>query len=222
LPHDRSAFTQGLLIHAGAYYESTGMQGQSSLRHVDIESGKVLRRVDLERPHFGEGLALVGEELFQLTWTEGKAFVYDVFSFRRVRELSYAGEGWGLCFDGVHLVMSDGSDRLTFRDPRTFAVVRELSVTAAGKPLRRLNELECVGETIYANVWTTEEIAAIDRAGGRVTAMIDASGLLTPAEDRGTDVLNGIAHDKRSGRFFITGKYWPKVFEVEFVDAGPK
>lgn len=219
LPHDPKAFTQGLLIHAGAFYESTGMQGQSTLRHVEIDSGKVLRRLDLAPALFGEGLARVGDRLVQLTWTTRKALVYDIFSFQKVGELAYDGEGWGLCFDGDHLVMSNGSDRLTFRDAHTFAVVRELPVTRAGKPLRRLNELECVGDTVYANVWTTETIVAIDARSGRVTAEIDAAGLLTPEEERGTDVLNGIAHDERSGHFFITGKYWPKMFEVEFVET---
>jgi glutaminyl-peptide cyclotransferase len=217
LPHDPRAFTQGLVIHAGAFYESTGMQGQSTLRQVEIDSGKVLRRLDLDRNLFGEGLAQVGDRLVQLTWTTQKALVYEILTFRRVGELTYAGEGWGLCFDDQHLVMSNGSDRLTFRDPNTFAVVRELPVKRGAQPVHRLNELECVGDTVYANVWTSDMIVAIDPVSGRVTAEIDASGLLTPEEDRGTDVLNGIAYDKRSGHFFLTGKYWPKVFEVEFV-----
>lgn len=219
LPHDRTAFTQGLLIHAGALYESTGMKGRSTLRHVEPESGKVLRRIDLDPAFFGEGLARVGDRLVQLTWTSRKAFVYDMLSFRKVGELAYDGEGWGLCFDGDHLVMSDGSDRLTVRDPETFAVLREIPVTLSRKPQKHLNELECVDGAVYANVWTTEKIVRIDPRDGRVTAEIDAGGLLTPEEDRGTDVLNGIAYDKRTGHFFITGKYWPKMFEVEFVPA---
>ncbi len=218
LPHDPTAFTQGLAIHAGSFYESTGMQGQSTLRHTEIDTGRVLRRVDLPASLFGEGLAVVGDQLVQLTWTTKKALVYEIFTFRKVGEYTYEGEGWGLCFDEPHLVMSNGTDRLTFRDPHTFAVVRELGVTHSGKPLRRLNELECVGNTVYANVWTTETIVAIDADSGRVTAEIDASGLLTPEEERGTDVLNGIAYDKRSGHFFLTGKYWPKMFEVELVE----
>jgi glutaminyl-peptide cyclotransferase len=216
LPHDPGAFTQGLLISGGAFYESTGMQGQSSLRHVDIETGKVLRRVDLEDRYFGEGLALVEDRLIQLTWTTGKAFVYSPFDFRKTGELEYQGEGWGLCFDGEHLVMSNGSDRLAFRHPQTFALVRERAVTHTGRALKHLNELECVDGKVYANVWMTERIVAIDPRSGQVTADIDASGLLTPAEDKGTDVMNGIAFDRRNGHFFITGKYWPKVFEVTF------
>lgn len=218
LPHDTGAFTQGLLISGGAFYESTGMEGQSSLRHVDIETGKVLRRLDLDKTYFAEGLARVDDRLIQLTWSSGKAFVYNLLDFKKIGEHDYEGEGWGLCYDGKHLVMSDGSDRLTFRDPQSFAVVRELRVAHTGRPLRRLNELECVGDTVYANVWTTEKIVAIDTATGQVTAEIDASGLLTREDDEGTDVMNGIAHDKRSGHFYITGKYWPKVFEVQFVD----
>jgi glutaminyl-peptide cyclotransferase len=219
LPHDPRAFTQGLLISGGAFYESTGMEGESSVRHVDIESGKVLRRIDLDKTYFGEGLARVDDRLIQLTWQSGKAFVYGLMDFRKVGEHAYQGEGWGLCYDGKNLVMSDGSDRLLFRDPQSFAVVRELRVVHTGKPLRDLNELECVDKTVYANVWRTEKIVAIDRDSGQVSAEIDASGLLTPAEDEGTDVMNGIAYDKRSGHFYVTGKWWPKVFEVRFVDS---
>lgn len=218
LPHDRTAFTQGLLVFGGTFYESTGLQGQSSLRQVDIETGKVLRRIDLDAEYFGEGLARVGDRLIQLTWTSGKAFVYNLLDFRKTGELVYEGEGWGLCYDGKHLVMSDGSERLTFRDPENFSVARVLRVTHTGRPLRRLNELECVGDSIYANVWTTEKIVAIEARTGRVTAEIDASGLLTAEEETGTDVMNGIAYDKRTGHFYLTGKYWPKVFEVRFVD----
>jgi glutamine cyclotransferase len=219
LPHDPRAFTQGLLIHAGTFYESTGMQGESSLRNVEIDSGKVLRRISLDRAFFGEGLALAGDRLVQLTWTSKKAFVYDLFSFQKIGELTYDGEGWGLCFDGNQLVMSNGSDRLSFRDPQTFAVGREVAVTRGGKPLKKLNELECVGDLIYANVWRKDEIVAIEAKTGNVTATIDASGLLTVQESNGVDVLNGIAYDKRSGHFFITGKWWPKMFEVEFVES---
>jgi len=221
LPHDRKAFTQGLLFYGGAFYESTGMQGQSSLRHVEVDTGKVLRRVDLAPTLFGEGLARVGDQLVQLTWTTQEAFVYDMLSLRQVGELTYAGEGWGLCFNGEHLVMSNGSDHLAFRDPVTFDIIRELRVTRTGTSVNRLNELECVGDTVYANVWTTDTIVAIDANDGHVAASIDASGLLTPEEEQGTDVLNGIAYDKRSGHFFITGKYWPKMFEVEFVASEP-
>ncbi|MGH9161885.1 MAG: glutaminyl-peptide cyclotransferase, partial [Vicinamibacteraceae bacterium] len=152
-PHDRSAFTQGLLLDDGVLYESTGLSGRSSLRAVEVETGRVLRRLEIPAPEFAEGLALVGRRLVQLTYTSGRAFEYELETFERRRELSYSGEGWGLCYDGTSLVMSNGSDRLTYRDPESFAVQREVGVTLHGAPLVNLNELECVGESVYANVW---------------------------------------------------------------------
>jgi len=217
MPHDPRAFTQGLLWHSGLLLESTGLNGRSSLREVDPKSGQVRRRVDLAREYFGEGLALVEGRLFQLTWQNGVAFVYDLLSFSKVEHFEYAGEGWGLCYDGRDLVMSDGSSSLAFRDPGTFAVRRKLEVRRQGKPVSRLNELECVGDRIYANIWMTDEIVVIDPNSGAVTAAIDASGLLTPAERAASDVLNGIAYDEDRGDFLITGKLWPKVFRVRFV-----
>jgi glutaminyl-peptide cyclotransferase len=218
-PHDRSAFTQGLLLHEGTLYESTGQYGQSSLRQVDPATGEVLRRVDVPAELFAEGLALVADRLVQLTWREGVARVYDRDTFELVDELAYDGEGWGLCYDGQRLVMSDGSDTLFFRDPETFELLGQVSVTRAGLPVSRLNELECVGEDVYANVWTTEEIVQIDKASGAVEATIVAAGLLTPEEREGTDVLNGIAYDPETGTFLITGKFWPKLFEVRFIES---
>ncbi|HEX5759102.1 MAG TPA: glutaminyl-peptide cyclotransferase [Thermoanaerobaculia bacterium] len=218
-PHDPQAFTQGLLWHRGALYESTGQYGASSLREVELASGKVLRRADLPRRLFGEGLARVEDRLIQLTWQEGVALVWGAADFARRGELAYTGEGWGLCFDGRRLVMSDGSSRLLFRDPRSFAVVGELDVASGGVPAQRLNELECVAGAIYANVWRSDEILRIDPATGRVTAVVDASGLLARDERRGADVLNGIAHRPETGTFLVTGKYWPKLFEVVFEPA---
>jgi len=217
LPHDPGAFTQGLLWHRGSLFESTGLNGRSSLREVEPKSGIVQRKVDLDRQYFGEGLARVGERLVQLTWREGVAFVYDAFSFAEVERFRYDGEGWGLCYNGSDLVMSDGSSQLTFRDPETFTVRRRLEVRRDGQPVNRLNELECVGDRIYANIWVSDEIVVIDAASGKVTAVIDASGLLSAMERRGVDVLNGIAHDAESGDFYITGKLWPKMFRVRFV-----
>lgn len=216
-PHDPEAFTQGLLWHDGVLYESTGLNGRSSVREVDLTSGAVRRQHDLAQEFFGEGLALVGEQLVQLTWQHGVAFVYDRAGFRELRRLSYTGEGWGLSFDGTHLVMSDGSSNLFRRDPTTFAVQSTLPVRLRGSAVPRLNELEVVGATIYANVWLTDRILAIDAATGEVTAEIDASGLLTAAERARADVLNGIAHDPTTGDFLITGKLWPKLFRVRFV-----
>jgi glutamine cyclotransferase len=215
-PHDRSAFTQGLVWRDGVIYESTGLVGRSSLRKVDLATGKVTRQVDVPAPYFAEGLAAVGNRLLQLTWQHGRVFVYDKDTFGRVAELQYQGEGWGLCHDGESLVMSSGSDVLTVRNPTTFAVTRTVKVTMDGKSLDRLNELECVGEEVYANVWTTDTIVRIDMKSGRVTARIDASGLLSPTERAGADVLNGIAHDPADGTFLITGKLWPRIFRVRF------
>ena len=215
-PNDTDAFTQGLLWHDGELYESTGLEGRSTLRRTSVE-GEVRQRVDVPGDFFAEGLARVGDRLFQLTWQSGKAFVYDRETFEKVAEHDYEGEGWGLCFDGEHLVMSDGSDRLAFRDPESFEVVREVRVTRIGRPLRRLNELECVDGAVYANVWQSDDIVRIDPATGAVTATIDASGLLTRAERRRTDVLNGIAWLPDRERFLITGKLWPWAFEVELV-----
>ncbi|MEM9069776.1 MAG: glutaminyl-peptide cyclotransferase [Myxococcota bacterium] len=214
--HDPEAFTQGLLWHDGHFFESTGLEGRSSLRRV-APNGEVAQRVDVPSRYFAEGLARVGDELFQLTWQEHRAFVYDLETFEKKREFEYRGQGWGLCWDGTHLVMSNGSPTLRFRDPETFEVQREVEVTKIGRPVRNLNELECVDGVVYANVWQRDEIVRIDPATGRVTATIDASGLLTRDERRGTDVLNGIAWLPDSQRFAITGKLWPWVFEVEFV-----
>jgi glutaminyl-peptide cyclotransferase len=218
-PHDRSAYTQGLVIDGGALYESTGLYGQSSLRQVDPATGEVKRSRTVPREYFAEGLALVDGRLIQITWQEQKAFVYNAADFQPVTELRYDGEGWGLCWDGQRLVMSDGSNRLTFRDPKTFAVTGSVAVTLAGQPVAQLNELECVDGVIYANVWQTEDILRIDPKDGRVTAVIDASGLLAPQERRMVDVLNGIAWDPAKKTFLITGKLWPKMFEVTFVPA---
>lgn len=215
-PHAPDAFTQGLLYHDGWLYESTGLVGRSSLRKVKLTTGEVALRADVPGGVFAEGLARVGDRLVQLTWHAGQALVWDRDTFEHLSTHRYEGEGWGLCFDGTHLVMSDGSDRLTFRDPRTFAVERRVRVTKVDRPVRRLNELECVGDSVYANVWQQEDIVRIDAKTGRVTAVIDASGLLSQDEARGVDVLNGIAHVPERDTFLLTGKLWPKLFEVRF------
>jgi glutamine cyclotransferase len=216
-PHDHGAFTQGLLYVDDKLYESTGLVGQSSLRRVDLATGRVESQVAVESPIFAEGLALAGEDLFQLSWQNGKAFVYKKASLQRVAEFGYQGEGWGLTFDGSKLVMSDGSARLTFRDPKSFAVTGGIDVTRAGQRVDQLNELEWADGQIFANIWRTDVIVRIDPGSGAVTGWIDASGLLTPQERVGTDVLNGIAHAPARGTFFITGKLWPRLFEVKFV-----
>jgi glutaminyl-peptide cyclotransferase len=219
-PHDPGAFTQGLLLHEGKLYESTGMYGHSSLRRLDPRTGAVEKKVPLESRLFGEGLARVDGRLYQITWKEQRALVWDLATLERKSEFGYEGEGWGLCYDGRSLVMSDGSSRLVWRDPATFQKTAERVVKSGGRPVEKLNELECVGGAIYANIWFEPTIARIDAASGDVTAWIDASGLLTPQQYQAADVLNGIAHVPGTDRFIITGKYWPKSFEVEFVPAG--
>jgi glutaminyl-peptide cyclotransferase len=218
-PHDTGSFTEGLVLANRALYESSGLYGRSALQETEPTTGTVLQRIMLNPAVFGEGLALVDDQLIQLTWKEQIAYIYDVASFAPLGQRSYEGEGWGLCYDGSQLVMSNGSSSLTFRDPDSFEPIGQLPVTLDGQPLAQLNELECVGDSVYANVWLTDQIVRIDEATGRVTAVIDASGLLTPEEHRGADVLNGIAYDPATGHFLITGKDWPKLFEVQFAQA---
>lgn len=214
--HDRNAFTQGLVYWRGYLYESTGLYGRSSLRRVDIGSGSVELRIELSESQFGEGLALVDDRLVQLTWKEGVANVYALDTFRMLGTYPYSGEGWGLCFDGKKLVMSDGTSSLYFRNAETFELESSVSVERNGRLLRQLNELECVNGFVYANVWQSEEIVKIDATSGQVAATIQVRDLLTSSEKAGTDVLNGIAYNPDTRRFFITGKLWPKLFEVEF------
>jgi glutaminyl-peptide cyclotransferase len=220
-PHDTTAFTEGLLFANGVLYESTGNYGQSTLREVNPTTGTVLRHIDLGASYFGEGLARVGEQLTQLTWQEHVAFIYDRATFALVDTHIYTGEGWGLCYDGTRFVMSDGTDRLQFRDPATFALLDTVGVTVDGVALQRLNELECVGDVIFANVWYSNVIVRIEPSTGIVTTQINCSGLLTIAEAQNADVLNGIAFNPATGTFFITGKLWPKLFEARFGNLVP-
>ena len=219
-PHDSGAFTQGLLWHRGKLYESTGMYGRSSLREVEIVTGRVLRRVELDADEFAEGLALAGDRLFQLTYQSEHGWAWDLSTFRKVLDFTYAGEGWGLTFDGAHLIQSDGSSRLSFRSPSDFSVQRELLVLRSGRALFYLNELEYVEGEIWANIWQSDEIVRIDARTGAVTGSLDASQLLTAEERRHTDVLNGIAWDPERRLFLITGKNWPKLFAVKIRPVG--
>lgn len=214
--HDPEAYTQGLIWSEGTLYESAGQYGHSSLRQVDPKTGEVLRSVEVPARYFAEGLARVGNRLIQLTWQEGTALVYDLTTFDRRGELPYSGEGWGLCHDGRRLIQSDGSDRLSFRDPDTFATTGGVNVVLNGRPVLNLNELECVDGAVYANIWQSDDIVRIDPETGRVTEVIDASGLLAPHEALRAEVLNGIAYKPETKTFLITGKYWPKMFEVVF------
>lgn len=214
-PHDAAAFTQGLVHHEGWFFESTGLRGSSSLRRVVPATGAVDLRVSLAETEFGEGLALVGDRLIQLTWQEEVAHAYQLETFAPIADYAYTGEGWGLCFDGQQLIMTDGSDQLFFRDAESFALIGSQRVSDDGVPVEQLNELECVDGLVLANVWMTDRIAVIDSRTGHVLQWVDARGLLTEQEVASADVLNGIAHDDTSGRFYITGKLWPKLFEVE-------
>jgi glutamine cyclotransferase len=218
LRHDTSCYTQGLLWWQGKLFESCGQSGVSTLRRVDPVTGEVEQQVDIEPQFFAEGLARVGDRLIMLTYRAQRAFVFGIERFDRQAVFRYAGEGWGLCNDVRRLVMSDGSDRLTFRDPESFEETGGVAVTLRGAPQRQLNELECVDDVVYANVYQREYIVRIDPAAGRITHQIDASGLLTNRELRDADVLNGIAYDPAADTFYITGKWWPKMFEVRFVD----
>ena len=220
--HDPQAFTQGLqLDRRGRLFESTGGYGESSLREVEPASGDVLRQFDLPADWFGEGLAVVGDDLVQLTWRAGVATRRAADTFELLGSYAYDGEGWGLCFDGERLVMSDGSDRLTFRDPATFDAIGSVEVTLDGEPLRRLNELECVNGSVWANVWLSDSVVRIDPASGRVTGTLDLDGILEP-HPRLVDadaVLNGIAWDAAVGTFLVTGKRWPELIEIRLLEA---
>ena len=215
-PHDSAAFTQGLVFDRGALYESTGLRGRSSLRKVDLVTGRVVRRRRLSDRLFAEGLALVGDELYQLTWTSGRAFVLRLKDFSLLREYRYAGEGWGLAYDGARLVMSDGSATLRFRDPQTFRVEREIEVREDAHAIDALNELEFVEGSVYANIWRSDRAVRIDPASGAVTGWLDLSPLV--ARERGAGdagVANGIAWDGRI--LFVTGKLWRAVYGLELI-----
>jgi len=221
-PHDTSSFTQGLVFAGnGQMYESTGLEGESTLRLVEISSGKTLQRIDVPKEYFAEGLAMVGDELIQLTWRHQLGFVYDRKTFKQKRTFPYKSEGWGIAYDGKsQLVMSDGSDTLTFLDPKTLAPIKTLRVQDAGKAIGNLNELEWVEGEIWANVWTTDRIARISPNTGEVNAWIDLSALYPRAQrDPGADVLNGIAYDATARRIYITGKKWPRLYQISVAAA---
>jgi glutamine cyclotransferase len=215
LPHDPTAFTQGLLFHDDVFYESTGLYGASSLRRVDPATGRVLARRVLPGSIFGEGLVLLGSRLYQLSWREGRVFVFNAADLTPAGELALPTEGWGACALGGRLVVSDGSDRLSFYEPSTMAALGSVAVTDEGRPVTRLNELEVVAGHIWANVLGDDRIAVIDPSSGRVAAWVDCAvlrpgGSATALEN----VLNGIAHDPATGRLWVTGKRWPELFEI--------
>jgi glutamine cyclotransferase len=212
-PHDTSAYTQGLVWNGTGFYESTGRVGFSSLRKVELETGRVLQKEDVPAPHFAEGLAMFGGRLYQLTWQDQVGFIYELDTFRRVGTFPYEGEGWGLTTDGHALILSDGSNQLRFLDPNGFRVLRTVSVMDGNVYVNDLNELEWVKGEVWANVWHTNRIARIDPQTGKVKAWVDLTGIMEQQLDNEA-VLNGIAWDPQHDRLFVTGKLWPTVFEI--------
>jgi glutaminyl-peptide cyclotransferase len=222
-PHDPRAFTEGLLWHDGALYEATGEPGRSSIRKVDLATGKVVQKVDIAAPTFGEGIAIWKNQIISLTWKQQTGWRWDLKTFRKLGEFHYPGEGWALTSDGTHLLMTDGSDRIRVLDPATMKEVRRIAVTADGRPLDNINELEWVDGEILANVWMTNVIARIDPATGKVTGWIDLSALTAEVDPRGADdVPNGIAWDAKDKRLFVTGKDWPTLFEIRLPRTPPR
>jgi glutamine cyclotransferase len=221
VPHDTAAFTEGLEIDDGILYEGTGLEGKSDLRATDPATGRVTKKTPLPRDLFGEGITVVDDVIWQLTWQNGVAIKRDRTTFAELGRTTFTGEGWGLCHDGRRLVMSNGTARLTFRDPDTFRETGHTEVTDAdGRPVTQLNELECAGGHVYANVWKTDRIVRIDPRDGKVTATVDLAGLLPAAQRADADVLNGIAAIPGTDQFLVTGKLWPTMFRVKFVTEG--
>jgi glutaminyl-peptide cyclotransferase len=218
-PHDPSAFTEGLFYLDGFLYESTGLEGQSSVRKVRLETGEVLQKYDLPVQYFGEGIVNWKQRLIQLTYRTQVGFVYDLATFALQRQFEYPGEGWALTQDGKRIIMSDGTSELRFWDPDTFKELGRITVTEESYPVKNVNELEWIKGEIYANVWTTDRIIRIDPDSGKVVGRVDLSGILSAADrnDGQTDVLNGIAYDAKLDRIFVTGKKWPKLFEIRLV-----
>lgn len=216
-PHDRNAFTEGLVYENGFLYESTGLYGESTLRRVQLETGNALQSYSLPHQYFGEGITIFGENIIQLTWKSNKGFVYDKRSFELLLEFSYPTEGWGITNDGSELIMSDGSDTLYVLDPQSFSRIGQIEVRDTGAPVNRLNELEYINGEIYANVWMQQKIAIITPQTGQVRAWIDLTNITSYQNLYAGDVLNGIAYDPEGSRLFVTGKNWSLIFEIALV-----
>lgn len=217
-PHDPNAFTQGLIYEDGHLYESTGLYGHSTVREVDLQSGNVVQERKLPNQYFGEGLTNWGNTLVQLTWKAHLGFVWDRKTLQLIRTFHYSGQGWGLTQDGHDLILSDGTPTLRYLDPNTFQVVRRLTVTDHGKPVKEINELEYIRGQIWANIWMSNRIARISPATGQVVAWVNLKGIIPDVELRNSNaVLNGIAWDKSSNRIFVTGKLWPELFQIQVV-----
>ena len=217
-PHSTNAFTEGLVFDSGFLYESTGLYGNSTLRRVDLETGAVLQLLSLDSQYFGEGIAVVGDKIVQLTWQSHLGFVYDKASFGLLQEFEYPTEGWGLTYDGKRLIMSDGTANLYFLDPVTFQRIGQVTVHDIGS-VTELNELEYINGTVYANIWREEKIAVINPQNGQVTAWIDLTGIRDLKNQDPNNVLNGIAYDADGDRFFVTGKMWPHIFEIKLISS---
>jgi glutamine cyclotransferase len=218
-PHDSDAFTQGFFYTNGYFYEGTGLYGRSSLRKINPADGTVLKQIDLSPKIFGEGITACDDRIIQLTWREHQGYVYEKDTFSLIETFTYPTEGWGITYDGEHLVMSDGTSVLTFLDPVTYKSIRQVKVVDSNGPVTRLNELEYISGKIYANIWLTDYIVIIDPATGNITGRINLEGLINPLDypEQEIDVLNGIAYDEENNRLFVTGKLWPKVFEIELI-----
>jgi glutaminyl-peptide cyclotransferase len=216
-PHDPCAFTQGLVWENGFLYEGTGLEGHSNLRKVDLQTGKILQIYNLPEKYFGEGISIFNNNIFQLTYKSGVGFVYDKETFKLLHQFTYPTEGWGITNDGNRLIMSDGTDNLYFLDPLTCKTISRLKVSDNGSPVWRINELEYIDGSIYANIWQTDTIVIISPNNGNVTGRIDLAGLLTPRQRQAADVLNGIAYDAKNRRLYVTGKLWPSLFEIKLI-----
>jgi len=217
-PHYSNAFTQGLVYEDGFLYEGTGINGQSSLRKVNFTTGQIQKKVDLDEEYFGEGITILDGKIYQLTWQSKIGFIYEKETFNKLGEFNYDTEGWGLTHDGTNLIMCDGTSSIYFIKPDDFSIVKKIDVQSDSGPVKMLNELEYIYGNIFANVWLTDTIVIIDESSGIVVGKIDLTGLLKQSDrTEGTDVLNGIAYDYGSDRLFVTGKNWPKMFEIELI-----
>jgi glutamine cyclotransferase len=215
-PHDPGAFTQGLVFIDGKLYEGTGQEGRSSLREVELQTGHVLKKVDVPEPYFGEGIALLNNKVYQLTWQHQVGFIYNGDNFEQVGKFNYSGEGWGLTTDGHSLILSDGSNRIRFLDPDSFQVTKTIAVVDGNLPVNELNELEYINGEIYANIWLDNRIVTFDPQTGHFIGWFDLTGLLPPGDVQDDEaVLNGIAYDQTGNRLFVTGKLWPRLFEIK-------
>lgn len=216
-PHDVSSFTEGLVYECGYFYESTGKYNESTLRKVELQTGEILKLHKLHENYFGEGITLYHDKIFQLTWKSKVGFIYDKDNFNLINKFYYNTEGWGITHNDEHLIMSDGTDEISFLNPKNFKKVYSIKVHDEFKPITRLNELEFIKGEIYANVWKSDKIARICPYSGKITGWIDLKGLLSPKEYKNAGTLNGITYDSENNRFFVTGKRWPKVFEIKII-----